>query len=136
MNSNAHWIGGRLYKMGGMLDRVSTVTDSLEEISSGLRELLTLRPDFIIVVGGLGPTPDDMTLKGIARGLGRRIKFNKQAIALIKQHLEKAGREFELTPARKKMALLPEGGTPLTNEVATAPGVSLTARKRTSIYCR
>ena len=135
MNSNAHWIGGRLYKMGGMLDRVSTVTDSLPEISSGLRELLALRPDFIIVVGGLGPTPDDMTLKGIARGLGRRIKFNKQAIALIKQHLEKAGREFELTPARKKMAMLPEGGAPLTNEVGTAPGVRLIAGKRTVIYC-
>ena len=53
-----------------MLDRVLTVTDSLDEISAGLKELLALRPDFIIVVGGLGPTPDDMTLKGIALGLG------------------------------------------------------------------
>ena len=135
MNSNAHWIGGRLYKMGGMLDRVLTVTDSLEEISSGLKELLALRPDYIIVVGGLGPTPDDMTLKGIARGLGRKIKFNEQAIGLIKEHLENVGREFELTPARKKMAMLPEGGEPLTNEVGTAPGVRLAAGKGTVIYC-
>jgi molybdenum cofactor synthesis domain-containing protein len=135
INSNAYWIGGRLYKMGGMLDRVLTITDSLEEISSGLRELLALRPDFIIVVGGLGPTPDDMTLKGIARGLGRKIKFNKEAITLIKEHLEKVGREFELTPARKKMAMLPEGGVPLANAVGTAPGVRLTAGKGTVIYC-
>ena len=107
MNSNAYWMGGRLYKMGGMLDRVLTVTDSLEEISAGLNELLALRPDFIIVVGGLGPTPDDMTLKGIALGLGVKIKFNRDAITLIKEHLEKVGREFELTPARRKMAMLP-----------------------------
>jgi nicotinamide-nucleotide amidase len=135
LNSNAHWIGGRLYKLGGMLDRVLTVTDSLGEISSGLNELLASRPDFIIVVGGLGPTPDDMTLRGIARGLGRKIKFNEKAIALIKEHLEKVGREFELTPARKKMAMLPEGGEPLTNDVGTAPGVRLTAGKGTVIFC-
>lgn len=135
MNSNAYWIGGRLYKMGTMLDRVLTVTDSLDEISSGLNELLEMRPDFIIVVGGLGPTPDDMTLKGVARGLGRKIKFNEEAIALIKQHLEKVGREFELTPARRKMAMLPEDSVPLRNDVGTAPGVRLVAGKGTVVYC-
>jgi nicotinamide-nucleotide amidase len=134
MNTNAHWIGGRLYKMGGMLDRVLTVTDSLEEISAGLKELLDLHPDFIIVVGGLGPTPDDMTLKGIALGLGRKIKFNEDAIALIKEHIEKVGREFELTPARRKMASIPEGAVPLRNDVGTAPGVRLTV-KGTVVYC-
>jgi nicotinamide-nucleotide amidase len=135
MNSNAYWIGGRLYKMGGMLDRVLTVTDSLEEISAGLKELLAQRPDFIVVVGGLGPTPDDMTLKGIALGLGRKVEFNEEAVALIKEHLEKVGREFELTPARRKMAMLPEGATPLRNDVGTAPGVRLTAGKGTVVYC-
>jgi len=135
MNSNAFWLGGRLYKMGGMLDRVLTVTDSLDEISAGLRELLAQGPDFIIVVGGLGPTPDDMTLKGIALGLGRKIRFNKVAIALIKEHIEKVGREFELTPARRKMAMIPEGAAPLRNDVGTAPGVRLTAGKGTVVYC-
>jgi nicotinamide-nucleotide amidase len=135
MNSNAYWIGGRLYKMGAMLDRVLTVTDSLDEISAGLKELLAARPDYIIVVGGLGPTPDDMTLKGIARGLGRNVRFNKEAIRLIKEHLESAGREFELTPARRKMAMLPVGATPLRNDVGTAPGVRLVAGRGTVVYC-
>ena len=53
-----------------MLDRILIVTDSLDEISSGLNELLARKPDFIIVIGGLGPTPDDMTLKGVALALG------------------------------------------------------------------
>jgi nicotinamide-nucleotide amidase len=135
MNSNAYWIGGRLYRMGTMIDRVLTVTDSLDEISRGLNELLAARPDFIIVVGGLGPTPDDMTLKGIARGLGRRLRFNEEAVRLIKAYMEKVGREFELTPARRKMAVLPEGSTPLRNDVGTAPGVRLVAGKGTVVYC-
>ncbi len=135
LNSNAYWIGGRLYRMGSMLDRVLTVTDSIDEISGGFKELLAARPDFIIVVGGLGPTPDDMTLSGIARGLGRKVRFNREAIRLIKEHLEKVGREFELTPARRKMAMLPDGSIPLTNDVGTAPGVRLTAGKGTVVYC-
>jgi nicotinamide-nucleotide amidase len=135
MNSNAYWIGGRLYKMGGMLDGVLTVTDSLDAISAGLKELLAARPDFIIVVGGLGPTPDDMTLKGIALGLGRKLKFNEEAIGLIKAHLEKVGREFELTPARRKMATIPEGAAPLRNDAGTAPGVRLISGRGTVVYC-
>ncbi|HUI00476.1 MAG TPA: molybdopterin-binding protein [Nitrososphaerales archaeon] len=134
VNSNALWIGGRLYRMGTMLDRVLTVTDSLDEISSGLNELLSRRPDFVIVVGGLGPTPDDMTLKGIARGLGVRLRFDEAALRLIKEHLESVGRTFEATPARKKMATLPEGGVPLANQVGTAPGVRLTAGSSV-IFC-
>lgn len=133
MNSNAYWIGGRLYKMGAMLERVVTVTDSLEEISGGLREILAAGPDFIIVVGGLGPTPDDMTLRGIARGLGRRLRFSRGAVALVKEHLERLGRQFELTPARRKMATIPEGGVPLRNDFGTAPGVRLVSGK-TVIY--
>lgn len=135
MNSNAYWLGGRLYKMGWMLDRVLTVTDSLEEISCGLRELLSHDPDFIVVVGGLGPTPDDMTLKGVALGLGRRLRLNREAVGLIKEHMEATGRVFELTPVRRKMAMLPEGAVPMRNDVGTAPGVRLTAGKGTVVFC-
>ena len=121
MNSNAYWIGGRLYKMGGMLDRVLTVTDSLEEISAGLNELLASRPDFIIVVGGLGPTPDDMTLKGIALGLGRKLEFNEDAISADQGAPGEGRQGVRADPARKKMAMIPEGATPLTNEEGPRP---------------
>ena len=134
MNSNAYWIGGRLYKMGWMLDRVLVVTDSLDEISSGLKELLAARPDFIIVVGGLGPTPDDMTLRGIARGLGKKVKFSREAVALIKEHFEDVGRVFEMNPARRKMSTIPEGSRPLKNDLGTAPGVRLEVGK-TVVFC-
>jgi len=136
MNSNAYWIGGRLYKMGWMLDRVLVVTDSLDEISSGLLELLERGPDFVIVIGGLGPTPDDMTLKGVARALGRKVEPNAAALRLIREHYVKTGRAgMPMTPARRKMARLPEGATPLPNEPGTAPGVRIEvagAKKKTT----
>jgi molybdopterin-biosynthesis enzyme MoeA-like protein len=109
-----------------MIDRILTVTDSLDEISSGLLELLERGPDFVIVIGGLGPTPDDMTLKGVALALGRRVEPNAAALRLIKEHYVRTGRAgMPMTPARRKMARLPEGATPLPNEPGTAPGVRM-----------
>jgi nicotinamide-nucleotide amidase len=134
LNTNAGWIGGRLYAMGGMLDRILTVTDSLDEISSGLRGLLSRRPDFVIVVGGLGPTPDDMTLKGVAMGLGLSLRPDRRAAQLIKEHLESVGRPSHLTPAHRKMARLPQGAEALRNEVGTAPGVRILAGKSV-VFC-
>jgi molybdenum cofactor synthesis domain-containing protein len=134
VNSNAYWLGARLFGIGTMLDRVLVVTDSLEEISSGLNELLARKPDFIITVGGLGPTPDDMTLKGVALAIGKKIKISDRALSLIKARYESLGRTFEMTPARSKMAMLPEGSTPLTNGAGTAPGVRI-EKSGTVVFC-
>jgi nicotinamide-nucleotide amidase len=134
-NTNATWLGARLFGIGVMLDRILTVTDSLDEISSGLLELLERKPDFVIVVGGLGPTPDDMTLKGVARALGTRVRPSAEALKLIREHYLKTGRgSMEMTPARRKMAMLPEGSAPLVNEPGTAPGVRI-ERGRSVIFC-
>jgi nicotinamide-nucleotide amidase len=126
LNTNAHWIGSRLLSVGLMLSRIATVTDSLPEIASGLAYLLSEGPDFVIVIGGLGPTPDDMTLRGVALALGRKVRSNGDALRLIKEHY--AGRglgKVELTPARRKMAVIPQGATPVLNPVGTAPAVRL-----------
>jgi nicotinamide-nucleotide amidase len=107
---------------------VTTVDDDLDEISSALREMLRRKPDFLITVGGLGPTPDDMTLKGVAQGLNLGMKQNNQALAMIREHYVRRGLEgIELTPARRKMAVLPTGAEPVPNDAGTAPGVRLVA---------
>lgn len=135
VNTNAHWIGARLLASGIMLDRILTVTDSLPEISSGLNELLSRRPEFIVVVGGLGPTPDDMTLRGIALALKRKVRLNREALEMIKAHYARRGlAAVEMTPARRKMAMLPEGSVPVLNPVGTAPAVRI-AESGTVIFC-
>lgn len=134
MNSNAYWLGARLFGIGMMLDRTLVVTDSLEDISSGLKQLLATRPDFIIVIGGLGPTPDDMTLQGIALAVENGVRLDDEALSLIRQHYANSGRTFEMTPARKKMAMLPEGSVAVRNPVGTAPGVRI-ERAGTVIFC-
>lgn len=126
LNTNAHWLGKRLARVGSMLGRVTVIDDDLGEISSAFREIVSRSPDFLVVVGGLGPTPDDMTLEGVARGLGVRLERNGAALELIREHYLRRGLEkLELTPSRVKMGRLPAGADPVPNEAGTAPGVRL-----------
>ena len=135
LNTNAHWAGKRLAALGAMVNQVTTVDDDLSEISAAARGCLSRKPDVLVVMGGLGPTPDDMTLKGVALALGRRLALNRRALELILAHYAERGvANVELTPARKKMAKLPMRAEPLPNRVGTAPGVRLEAG-RTVVFC-
>jgi nicotinamide-nucleotide amidase len=135
LNTNAHWVGKRLARLGIMLKQVTTVDDDLTEIASSFRAIAGRGPDFLVVVGGLGPTPDDMTLKGVAGALGVGLRKNIEALRLMRAHYAKRGMSnVELTPARLKMVRLPVGAEPVTNEAGTAPGVRLVAGK-TTVFC-
>jgi len=135
LNTNAYWIGRRLARMGSMLKEVTVVDDDIDEISAALRGIAARSPEFLVVVGGLGPTPDDMTLKGVARWLGVPVRRNPGALGMIRRHYAKRGlAAMRLTPARIKMSMLPAGSEPLPNPVGTAPGVRLDAGKML-VYC-
>lgn len=135
LNTNAHWIGNRLARLGSMLKEVTVIDDDLEEISSSFKDIVSRSPDFLIVVGGLGPTPDDMTLEGVAAGLGVKLGPSRAALGLIREHYVKRGLgKLELTPSRLKMSRLPVGGEPVPNQVGTAPGVRIAAG-RVVVFC-
>ena len=128
LNTNAHWLAKRVTSLGLKVNRITTVADNLEEISSAINEALSRNPRFIITTGGLGPTFDDKTLEGIAKALNLKLEVNDEALKMIEEKYAqyvKEGRmeKAELTPHRVKMATLPVGAKPLPNPVGTAPGV-------------
>ncbi len=128
-DTNSTWLAKQLTGHGWRLARVTIVGDSLDAISSGVREALKRGPHMIITVGGLGPTHDDMTLKGLARSLGVPLTLNLKALAMIRKRYREIGKESVLTKYRKKMAMLPKGAEPLPNTVGTAPGVITKVRR-------
>lgn len=132
LDTNSHWIARQLNRFGWKLQRVTTLRDSLVEISRGIREALKRGPDLMITVGGLGPTHDDMTLKGLAVAVKRPLVLNQEALEAIKKRYERMEEPTSLTKYRKKMAALPKGSKPLPNPLGTAPGV-LTQSTRTTI---
>ncbi|MEM3693264.1 MAG: nicotinamide mononucleotide deamidase-related protein [Candidatus Bathyarchaeia archaeon] len=126
-NTNAQFLARRIVSLGGRVRRITVVGDDVDVIAETIRESLSRKPNLIITTGGLGPTFDDKTLEGIARALGRSLVLDDEALKMVKEryaHLSSLrGQTYELTPARLKMAKIPEGSSALHNPVGTAPGV-------------
>jgi molybdenum cofactor synthesis domain-containing protein len=128
LNTNAHWLAKRATSLGAMVKRITVVGDDVDEIAAALQEVLKRKPKFLITTGGLGPTFDDKTSEGIAKGLRRKLKVNQKALSMVKEKYEAylaAGKmeRIEMTPSRIKMATFPERAEPLRNPVGTAPGM-------------
>jgi len=127
LDTNSHWIAKRLTRFGWTLQRITVLRDSLEAIMDGVSGALRRKPDLLITLGGLGPTHDDMTLRGVALALNKRLVLNPEAFAMVKSRYSTLEVSTGLTRFRRKMATLPEGARPLPNLVGTAPGVVIKA---------
>lgn len=136
VNTNASWIATQVTRLGGRVTRITTVADNLLEISKSAKEVLGRKPSLLITTGGIGPTFDDMTLKGVGRALHLRIAVNKAAVEMIQAHYAQRFPKLRvsLTRPRLKMASMPAKATPVRNPIGTAPAVRLTVR-RTEIFC-
>jgi molybdenum cofactor synthesis domain-containing protein len=125
LDTNSHWIAKRFTRLGWTLQRITVLRDSLTAIKDGVTGALRRKPDLLITLGGLGPTHDDMTLKGIAFALSKRLVLNPEAFDMVKARYSALEASTGLTRFRRKMATLPEGAEPLPNPVGTAPGVAI-----------
>jgi len=139
LNTNSKWLAEQLTSMGGMITRMVTVGDDVEEIADVIRDAVRRKVDWVITSGGLGPTYDDLTLQGVAKAARRRLVLNRKALEMIRERYKALAERgvvssSELTPSRIKMAMLPRGAKPLRNDVGTAPGVLL-RHDKTRIAC-
>jgi len=138
LNTNANWLAKRITSLGGRVTRITVISDDVDEIASTVKEAMQRKNEFIITVGGLGPTFDDKTLQGVAGGLDRKLAVNDEALNMIegkyRNYVEEGRMEkFVLTSHRIKMAQLPEGAKPLRNPIGTAPGVTIECEGKTII---
>ena len=96
----------------------STVGDNLDRVVATL-DAAARRSDVVVITGGLGPTPDDLTREAVAACLGRRLVRDDRLAAMVADVFARMGRE--MPPENLKQADLPEGATPIDPE-GTAPG--------------
>src|SRR5436305_8064675 len=68
-NSNASWLGRRLEQLGVKVVLSAAVPDELERIVAFVRRE-SASADHLIVTGGLGGTPDDITREALAAAFG------------------------------------------------------------------
>ena len=127
LDTNSHWLAGELTSLGFDLRRITVVDDVREEISQVVNTYLSAGFSLVVTTGGMGPTPDDMTLASVAAACGRSLELNQVALSMVEEtynrlHAEGKIRKGGLSEERRKMAMLPSGAEPLPNPVGAAPG--------------
>ncbi len=118
-DTNAPFIAERLFSLGIETHQITTVGDDESQIVDSLKAALS-RADLVVVTGGLGPTPDDITSKAVAKAMGLRLVLSPEALAQIEAKFKKRG--IKLGPGAERQALIPAGSEIITNPVGTAPG--------------
>lgn len=124
VNTNAAHISDAVASIGVNVHHHSTVGDNLGRMTATLRLALE-RSDAVIVTGGLGPTPDDITREAVAAVVGRELVRDHALADAVQRVFERMGREMPESNLRQ--ADLPEGATPIPLE-GTAPGFVLEHR--------
>lgn len=104
------------------LKEVRIVADEHEAIVAALTELRQ-RFDLVFTSGGIGPTHDDITADAVAASFKVAIDHDPRVMEFLGTHYRERGMEF--TPARKRMARIPEGAELITNPVSMAPGFKI-----------
>ncbi len=130
LDTNSNLLCRLVTALGGAVTRAVLVRDDLDAIAAEVRGVLDRSPALVFTVGGLGPTADDMTLAGVARGLDVPLELHPEAERMVRDayvRFAAAGLVpfAELNEARRKMARLPRGAQPVPNPVGGAPGVVL-----------
>jgi molybdenum cofactor synthesis domain-containing protein len=69
--------------LGVDVRRVEIIPDEVDAIADAVRAAWE-RADLIVTTGGVGPTPDDVTIAGIARGLGRPVVRHPELESLVR----------------------------------------------------
>jgi nicotinamide-nucleotide amidase len=130
LDTNSKWMIERFKSLGLMVKEVLIVRDDVPEIARAINRAADDGCSLIITSGGLGPTHDDMTLKGVAEAFHLPLEVNEDGLGIVTRQykgLHDNGRieSAEITETRKKMAIFPRGARPLDNRVGGAPGVLL-----------
>lgn len=138
LDTNSQWIINRLKPLGITVYETFTARDDLQAIGTALNRLIDDDCNLVFTTGGLGPTHDDMTLQGVAKGLGLPMELDQASLDIVTRQyrvLHEKGiiGSGTMTDSRRKMAILPRGSKPLDNKVGGAPGVLLEARGATII---
>jgi len=123
-NTNATWLAAELTDRGVDVARIAVVPDDEPVVAERVRAWAA-EFDAVIVTGGLGGTPDDVTMPAVAAGLDQKLTVDPIAEADVQDKIdriyeENPGLGFELRA--EWYASMPDEATPIPNPEGLAPG--------------
>ncbi len=135
-DTNSHWLAKRCKELGIALRRIETCTDDMPDVVDSIRRMLEdVDVDYVVTSGGLGPTPDDRTMEGLAKALGVDLELTDANWEWMVERV-RFGHELgyfkhqEPNDGMRKMALLPQGAEAMPNGLGTCLGAIVRHRGR------
>jgi nicotinamide-nucleotide amidase len=119
-DTNSAYITARLEEIGVEVAFRTIVGDVAADLADAVEHALR-RCGLVLVMGGLGPTEDDLTRETCARVLGRELDFEPGIKEAIELRFRRRGRPMPGT--NLKQCFVIRGAEVLPNDKGTAPGL-------------
>ncbi len=116
-DANAAFLCRELRGLGVDVRRITVIPDEVDTIATEIAAV-SRDHDVVFTSGGVGPTHDDVTIEGAARGLGVAVVRHPDLVALLRGHYGNRVNEAHL-----KMAEVPEGAELIGGEVLRFPTI-------------
>jgi molybdenum cofactor synthesis domain-containing protein len=117
-NTNGSWLARRLESIGVPVRLIAVLPDDIEAIANFVRTS-SQNADAVLVTGGLGGTPDDVTREALAAAFG----VEQQEVTDLADELR--ARFLSDPEYAARWARLPAGSRPLANPLGGAPGFAI-----------
>jgi nicotinamide-nucleotide amidase len=118
-DTNSLYLTEKLNEIGVTVAFKSIVGDRRKDLVNAIRVALG-RVDALILMGGLGPTEDDLTREAVAEALSLTLRRDATQVAAL--HARAASWRISMPPNNLKQAEVLEGATLLPNANGSAPG--------------
>src|SRR5690349_18543510 len=120
VDTNSAWISQRLAAAGCDITAHATVPDHQESIVHAIR-IAARYADYLLISGGIGPTPDDLTRQALAEVMDAPLELNEVWLARLHAFFEKIGRK--MPQMNRIQAMIPRGADMIENTAGTAAGI-------------
>lgn len=122
LDTNGAWLSDRLVSLGVTTARHITIADDRADIAAVVVDACRCA-DLVLVTGGLGPTPDDMTRAALADAAGVTLVRDEASVQMVAGFFARL--ERPMADSNLVQAMIPEMATVLANPHGTAPGVRI-----------
>jgi nicotinamide-nucleotide amidase len=117
-DTNSLFVIERLNQIGVKVAFKTTVGDRMEHLVGAVRTAAQ-RVDIVVIMGGLGPTEDDLTRQAVAEAMGIHIRRNADIVAELYKRF--AARRMSMSENNAQQADVLEGAHVVPNANGTAP---------------
>jgi nicotinamide-nucleotide amidase len=118
-DTNSLYITEKLNEIGVSVSFKTIVGDRRKDLVNAIRTALG-RIDILVLMGGLGPTEDDLTREAVAEALSLTLRRDASVVGSL--HARAATMRITLAENNLKQADVIEGATVLVNPNGSAPG--------------